>query len=255
MAKLKTLRNGRIALPFGILLLALCFLFLAHSAWQQREAHWRDQLFLDARAQLNGMRHAQQAMRGEAQIAVYSLREDPDIQRLIRRICLLIDQHGRGHPEVQRLRAQLISDLDGFWHLLQQAGAKELQIHLAADQTALLRMQNPESWGDRHDAARPLLRSVAASGIQQSGLTLHLHGASESAVAPIMADDSPDSPPVATLQIGFPAFTASPASQSEGLALLIDSATLAPGALRSPLPALGRGRWLLADELGGPLPD
>ncbi|WP_341706710.1 PAS domain-containing protein [Halopseudomonas sp.] len=255
MAKLKTLRNGRIALPFGILLLALCFLFLAHSAWQQREAHWRDQLFLDARAQLNGMRHAQQAMRGEAQIAVYSLREDPDIQRLIRRICVLIDQHGRGHPEVQRLRAQLISDLDGFWHLLQQAGAKELQIHLAADQTALLRMQNPESWGDRHDAARPLLRSVATSGIQQSGLTLHLHGASESAVAPILADDHPDSPPVATLQIGFPAFTASPASQSEGLALLIDSATLAPGTLRSPLPALGRGRWLLADELGGPLPD
>lgn len=255
MAKPKTSRNGRIALPLGILLLALCFLFLAYSAWQQREAQWRDHLFLDARAQLNGMHHAQHAMRGEAQIAVYSLREDPDVRRLIRRIHTLIEQHGRGHPEVQRLRAQLIQDLDGFWHLLQQAGAKELQIHLAADQTALLRMQSPETWGDRHDAARPLLRSVAASGTQQSGLTLHLDGASESAVAPILADDTPDSPAIATLQVGFPAFSAGEPDSGEGLALLIDSSALAPGAMRSPLPALGHGRWLLADQIGGPLPN
>ncbi|MEL0166542.1 MAG: PAS domain-containing protein [Pseudomonadaceae bacterium] len=255
MAKLKTLRNGRLALPLGILLLALCFLFLAYSAWQQRETQWRAQLFSDARVQLNGMRNAQQAMRGEAQIAAYSLREDPDVRRLIRRIHLLIQQHGRGHPDVQRLRAQLIQDLDGFWHLLQQAGAKELQIHLAADQTALLRMQNLDTWGDRHDAARPLLRSVAASGAQQSGLTLHLDGVSESAVAPILADDSPDSPTIATLQVGFPAFTTSQPGSAEGLVLLIDGAAQASGALRSPLPALGGGKWLLADEVGGPLPD
>ena len=38
MATLPTFRNGRIALPLGIVLLALLFLFLAVAASQQRDA-------------------------------------------------------------------------------------------------------------------------------------------------------------------------------------------------------------------------
>ena len=34
-------RNGRIALPLGMLLLTLCFLYLGISAWQERDRTWR----------------------------------------------------------------------------------------------------------------------------------------------------------------------------------------------------------------------
>ena len=95
MATLPTFRNGRIALPLGIVLLALLFLFLAVAASQQRNAQWREQLFNEARRDLSVLEQARQAMRGEARIAVYSLSQDPDVLRLIRRINTLIREHGR----------------------------------------------------------------------------------------------------------------------------------------------------------------
>ncbi|GGE34834.1 hypothetical protein GCM10007421_05770 [Halopseudomonas oceani] len=253
MATPKPLRNGRIALPLGIMLLALFFLFLASSAWQQRDEQWRTDLFIDARAELRALEHTQQAKRGEAQIAVYSLTEDPDTQRLVRRVDELIRQHGRAHPEVQRLRAQLIGDLDGFWELLKQAGARELQIHSSADQTALLRMQDPYRWGDRNDVDRPLLRA-ASNGSAASGLELYQHGSSESAIAPIFASDAADSPQIATLQVGFPGLPEISLGPAERIALLVNSKALASEAGSWPLQPLAHGRWLLADHSGGRVP-
>ena len=142
-------RNGRIALPLGMLLLTLCFLYLGISAWQERDRTWRAQQYGRAEAALRDLQQEQQSLRLQARIAAFSLSEDPDTLRLLRRISYLVRLHGLQDPEVARLRSQLQDDLGGFWQLLQQAGAKELQIHLAPDGVALLRMQRPERWPTR----------------------------------------------------------------------------------------------------------
>lgn len=254
MATLPTFRNGRIALPLGIVLLALLFLFLAVTASQQRDVQWREQLFNEARADLSVLEQVRHAMRGEARIAVYSLSQDPNLLRLIRRINTLVREHGRAHPDVLRLRAQLAENIDGFWQLLRQAGATELQVHLTEDRTTLLRMQNQDIWGDQHDDSDPLYQSVINNPAIRSGLALHHNDASESAVAPLFAEDSPDSPLIATLQVGFPAFVDGPINHSEGLSLLLDASSIAPGTRRRPMPLLGQGRWLQVEQRGGPMP-
>ena len=254
MATLPTFRNGHTALPLGIILLALLFLFLAVAASQQRDAQWREQLFNEARRDLSVLEQARQAMRGEARIAVYSLSQDPDVLRLIRRTNTLIREHGRAHPEVLRLRAQLAEDLDGFWQLLRQAGAEELQVNLIEDRSTLLRMRERDVWGDQHDEGNPLNQLVIDDPAIRSGLTLHYDNASESAVAPLLADNRPDSPLIATLQVSFPALVDGPIDRSEGLSLLLEADSVPAGSLKHSMPLLGQGRWLQVEKHGAAMP-
>ena len=214
-------RNGRIALPLGMLLLTLCFLYLGISAWQERDRTWRAQQYGRAEAALRDLQQEQQSLRLQARIAAFSLSEDPDTLRLLRRISYLVRLHGLQDPEVARLRSQLQDDLGGFWQLLQQAGAKELQIHLAPDGVALLRMQRPERWADPQDARRSLLRRSQQEGATVDGLALYPEGASESAVVPVFASQAPNSRVIATLQVGFSVFAQHRDDGQQALALLV----------------------------------
>ena len=62
-------RNGRIALPLGMLLLTLCFLYLGISAWQERDRTWRAQQYGRAEAALRDLQQEQQSLRLQARIA------------------------------------------------------------------------------------------------------------------------------------------------------------------------------------------
>ena len=239
-------RNGRIALPLGMLLLTLCFLYLGISAWQERDRTWRTQQYGRAEAALRDLQQEQQSLRLQARIAAFSLSEDPDTLRLLRRISYLVRLHGLQDPEVARLRSQLQDDLGGFWQLLQQAGAKELQIHLAPNGVALLRMQRPERWADPQDARRSLLRRSQQEGATVDGLALYPEGASESAVVPVFASQAPNSRVIATLQVGFSVFAQHRDDGQQALALLVRPADK----LASTLPSVQTDRWLLADSPG-----
>ena len=242
--------NGRIALALGMLLVTLCFGYLGTSAWQHRDETWRNQQYQAVEGELRSLQQEELALRQQASIAVFGLSEDPDLRRLLRRIAYLVGQYGLDDPEVARLRAQIASDLSGFWQLLQQAGAKELQIHLAPGSTALLRMQRPERWADRADSKRPLLQYSQEHAERVDGLALYPGGASESAVAPVFASDASNSRVIATLQVGFPAFAQHSSPTEQGLALLVRPFYLADEQQNSPLPRVDAGRWLLADSPG-----
>ncbi|SFL91964.1 PAS domain S-box-containing protein [Halopseudomonas pachastrellae] len=239
-------RNGRLALPLGMLLLTLCFLYLGISAWREHDRTWQAQQYGRAEAALRDLQQEQQSLRLQARIAAFSLSEDPDTLRLLRRIAYLVRLHGLQDPEVKRLRSQLENDLSGFWQLLQQAGAKELQIHLAPDGVALLRMQRPERWADLQDAKRSLLLRSQQEGTAVDGLALYPEGASESAVVPVFASQAPDSRVIATLQVGFPVFAQHRDNGQQSLALLVRP----EDELASALPNVQTGRWLLADSTG-----
>ncbi|WVM90284.1 hypothetical protein UMZ34_08695 [Halopseudomonas pachastrellae] len=239
-------RNGRLALPLGMLLLTLCFLYLGISAWREHDRTWQAQQYGRAAAALRDLQQEQQSLRLQARIAAFSLSEDPDTLRLLRRIAYLVRLHGLQDPEVKRLRSQLENDLSGFWQLLQQAGAKELQIHLAPDGVALLRMQRPERWADLQDAKRSLLLRSQQEGTAVDGLALYPEGASESAVVPVFASQAPDSRVIATLQVGFPVFAQHRDNGQQSLALLVRP----EDELASALPNVQTGRWLLADSTG-----
>ncbi|UJJ33103.1 PAS domain-containing protein [Halopseudomonas maritima] len=242
--------NGRIALALGMLLVTLCFLYLGTSAWQHREEEWRNLQYQTVDGDLRRLQQQEEALRQQAKIAVFGLSEDPDLRRLLRRVAYLVEHYGLDDPEVARLRAQIAKDLSGFWQLLQQAGAKELQIHLAPDSTALLRMQRPERWGDRADSKHPLLQYSQQHGERADGLALYPGGTSESAVAPVFASDASGSRVIATLQVGFPTFAQYTGPTDQALALLVRPFHLDGHQHDSPLHKIDTGRWLLADSPG-----
>lgn len=239
-------RSGRLALPWGMLLLTLCFLYLGISAWQEHDQAWHNQQYRNIEYALHDLHQEQEALRLQARIAAFSLSEDPDTRRLLRRIHYLVRLYGLQDPEVARLRAQLMDDLTGLWRMLQEAGAKELQIHLTPDSVALLRMQRPERWADQQDARRPLLQHAQLHGEAIDGLALYPEGASESAVIPVFASRASNSRVIATLQIGFPVFAHHHSHDQMALALLVRPEDQLASALQTVQP----GRWLLADSHG-----
>ena len=59
-------RNGRLALPLGMLLLTLCFLYLGISAWQQHDQAWHNQQSRGLEYALHDLHQEQEALRLQA---------------------------------------------------------------------------------------------------------------------------------------------------------------------------------------------
>ncbi|HDZ58307.1 MAG TPA: PAS domain S-box protein [Pseudomonas xinjiangensis] len=241
---------GRLIIPAAIIALAFFFLILALSGWQQRENQWAQQLAAQAEIQRLAIVQSQQALKRQALMAASTLVGDPDTLRLVRRMALISKRDGMTHPNLLGLRAQLLDDLSGYWSALQQAGANQLHIHLSPGVVSLVRMHRPDEWGDDLANSRPLLANAQASGQTQSGMEVGRFGLGMIGVAPITRDESPLSPTVATLEVGFgmlPELRQLDADLKAGLAVLLHDPTMNQLTLDVPAP-LARsldGQWLL----------
>ena len=246
MAKAPHIKAGPVIFVIGGIALGLFFLFLASSAWQQREQQWQDQLAGQAEMTLLSIEQSQVALRNQALMTARSLAQDPDTRRLIRRLNALSQDPIQHQPEILRLRAQLRRDLDGVWAILQRAGAQVLEVDLAAPAQPLLRMQ--QTADSRLGIAtnpQELQQRTLATAAEQSGLELDLQGLRQTAVVPIHARGEADGPVVATIAVGFYVLPKPFADTLEGdaeIALLIPPSAVTDQSL---LPATTNGRWLL----------
>ncbi|MGB7387267.1 MAG: hypothetical protein WA929_06685, partial [Pseudomonas neustonica] len=120
MAKTQHTQTGRLVLLVGGVALGLFFLFLAVSAWQQREQQWQSQQANEAAIIQLSIAQSQLALRNQALMAARTLAEDPDTRRLIRRIKTLTVSQPDNRTDILRLRAQLRRDLNGVWSILQR---------------------------------------------------------------------------------------------------------------------------------------
>ena len=246
MAKIQHTRIGLLILLVGGFALGLFFLFLAASAWQQREQQWQSQQANEAAIIQLSIAQSQLALRNQALMAARTLAEDPDTRRLIRRIKTLTVSQPDNRTDILRLRAQLRRDLNGVWSILQRGGAQMLEVHLSDPAQSLLRMQEVNDPIDVTPGdGRPLLLRALASGQEQSGLQSCPLGARQAAVVPVFASDDAGSSPVATIEVGFyvlPKQLAEPVSAEIDIALLMPPSAFSD---QSKLTPTENGRWLL----------
>ena len=246
MAKIQHTRIGLLILLVGGLALGLFFLFLAASAWQQREQQWQSQQANEAAIIQLSIAQSQLALRNQALMAARTLAEDSDTRRLIRRIKTLTVSQPDNRTDILRLRAQLRRDLNGVWSILQRGGAQMLEVHLSDPAQSLLRMQEVNDPIDVTPGdGRPLLLRALASGQEQSGLQSCPLGARQAAVVPVFANDDAGSSPVASIEVGFyvlPKQLAEPVSAEIDIALLMPPSAFSD---QSKLTPTENGRWLL----------
>jgi hypothetical protein len=104
---------------------------------------------------------------------------------------------------LHRLRAQLRDDLSGSWRILEEAGANQLHVHLAPDAISLLRMHQPDQWGDSLVGIRPMVELVQEQGLALSGMKTDLHGSSMSGIVLITDAARSGIDVIAILEVGF----------------------------------------------------
>ncbi|SDS63361.1 PAS domain S-box-containing protein [Halopseudomonas sabulinigri] len=246
MAKAPHIKAGPLVYLIGGIALGLFFLFLASSAWQQREQQWQEQLASQAEITRRSIEQSQVALRNQALMTARSLAEDPDTRRLIRRIKALSQAGPQNQGEILRLRAQLRRDFSGVWSILQRAGAQVLEVHLASPAQPLVRMQQvPDPVLGLPANNRPLLLRAQTTAQEQSGLELDQQGLRQAAVVPVRALDDAASPVVASIAVGFYVLPKPFADSLEGdaeIALLVPPSAVVDQSL---LPATANGRWLL----------
>jgi PAS domain S-box-containing protein len=225
MPRIDLRRNERHLLITGVILLALFFVFLAWSDRNQRDSLWQQQLHAQSEIQRMAVEQSQQAVRRQALMAANSLAEDPDTLRLIRRIALLKQRNGLDDPVLHRLRAQLRDDLSGSWRILEEAGANQLHVHLAPDAISLLRMHQPDQWGDSLVGIRPMVELVQAQGLALSGMETGRHGSGMRGIVPITDRVGSGADVIASLEVGFgmlPELQLLDVELQAGLALLLN---------------------------------
>jgi PAS domain S-box-containing protein len=203
MLRIDLRRNERPLLMTGVILLALFFSFLAWSDRNQRDSLWQQQLHAQSEIQRMAVEQSQQALRRQALMAANSLAQDPDTLRLIRRIAVLNERNGLDDPVLHLLRAQLRDDLSGFWRILEEAGANQLHVHLAPGAISLLRMHQPDLWGDSLVGVRPMVELVQAQGQALSGMETGRHGSGMRGIVPITNKAGPGGNVIASLEVGF----------------------------------------------------
>src|SRR5690606_34516605 len=159
-----------------------------------------------------------------------TLATDPEVLRLVREADQWLRQGATmDGADVQPIREQLIQQLMPAWQALQSHRALQLHVYLGGAGIALLRMQNPEDFGDAIADYRPLLYKALHHGQMTSGLDIGRHSVGNRAIAPLRAGDSPDSPVIGALEVGFgilPELSELGGQLDAGLGILVNQAEL-----------------------------
>ena len=191
-------------LGVGSLLLALLFGALAFNDFQTRNAVWSLQTEQQGELQALALRSAQQGLEEQARLLASALAASPDTLRLVRQA----DRAMRaGAPwdgaRLRRIRTLLIRSLTPAWIAMHNHGARQLQLFWGESGIALLRMQDPDAFGDAVADQRPMLYEALNQGQTVSGLDIGHHSAGNRAIVPIRASSSPQSEVIAALEVGF----------------------------------------------------
>ncbi|MCQ2030402.1 PAS domain-containing sensor histidine kinase [Stutzerimonas zhaodongensis] len=222
--------DPRWILGIGSLLLALLFGVLAFNDYKTREAVWSLQMAQQGELQALALRSAQQGLEDQARLIATTLGTDPQTLRLVRQADRAIKAGAQWHgPRLIRIRQQLTSALTPSWQAMQNYGALQLQLYWGESGIALLRMHDPEAFGDAVADDRPLLYQALTQGKVVSGLDIGRHSAGNRAIVPIRASSNDQSEIVGALEVGFgtlPDLKQLGGRLNAGLGLLVNRAEL-----------------------------
>ena len=249
-------RLPRWSFVLSSLVLTLLFTALAVNDHQARDRVWRQELESQGRLQTQVVQRAQYGVERSAKLIASTLATDSRVLELMRAIDRAMRTGASlDDSTLSALREQLMSVLSPAWEVLQQEHGRQLQLYWGGAGIALLRMQDPEAYGDAVADLRPLLHTTLHHGTPGLGLDVGTHGLGNRAIEPLRASDDPNSPIIGALEVGFdmlPKLSLLTEQLAAGLALIVNRAKLETMLKQSPtgirLPQLGD--WLLDSHTG-----
>ncbi|MFI8606732.1 PAS domain S-box protein [Pseudomonas sp. NPDC077649] len=178
----------------GSLCLALFFAFLGRQALDERETLWQLQMNKQAEVQRMALHSTQHGLQERAQLLAETIAADAWVVELVRQA------HALPANELDALasiRSQLYTRLAPRWRNLQAHQTFRLYVHLAPDIKVLLRVHEPEHFGDLQIGWRPMVLEALRSATSQAGLGLSRGSIGMRAIAPLLVEGA-DTP----LQVG-----------------------------------------------------
>ncbi len=176
---------GRRIVIGGSLCLALFFAFLGSRALNEREALWQLQMGKQAEIQRLALNSTQHGLQERTQLLAETIAADAWVTELVRQA------HALPAGDLQSLasiRSQLYTRLAPRWRNLQAHQPFRLYVHLAPDVRVLLRVHEPEHFGDLQVGWRPMVREALRSARSQAGLGLTRGSIGMRAIAPLLAE-------------------------------------------------------------------
>ncbi len=249
-------RLPRWSFVLGSLLLTLLFVGLALNDYQARDRVWQQEVESQGRLQAQVVQRAQYGVERSAKLLASTLATDARVLELMRTADRALRAGASlDDSALSALREQLAIVLSPAWEVLQREHGRQLQIYWGGAGIVLLRMHDPEAYGDAVADLRPLLHATLHHGQPGLGLDVGTHGLGNRAIEPLRASDDPNSPIIGALEVGFdmlPKLSLLTEQLAAGLALIVNRARLETMLKQSPtgihLPRLGD--WLLDSHTG-----
>ena len=238
----------------GSLLLVLLFGSLAFNDYRARDAAWHLEINTHGELQSLALQSAQLNQRRQADMVATALAGNAEVLRQVRQIdTVLRDGRAMDDARIELARQRLRAALSPAWSAMQRHGALQLQIFWSDAGVALLRMQQPERFGDAMAAQRPMLRRAMSEGSMQYGMEVNALGASSRAIVPLRATDSESGEVIGALEVGYNVLPELPELGDQlaaGLALVVNRQALQAADVESPSGVQLRsdGDWLLIEH-------
>ena len=238
----------------GSLLLVLLFGSLAFNDYRARDAAWHLEIDTHGELQSLALQSAQLNQRRQADMVATALAGNAEVLRQVRQIdTVLRDGRAMDDARIELARQRLRAALSPAWSAMQRHGALQLQIFWSDAGVALLRMQQPERFGDAMAAQRPMLRRAMSEGSMQYGMEVNALGASSRAIVPLRATDSESGEIIGALEVGYNVLPELPELGDQlaaGLALVVNRQALQAADVEAPSGVQLRsdGDWLLIEH-------
>ncbi len=238
----------------GSLLLVLLFGSLAFNDYRARDAAWHLEIDTHGELQSLALQSAQLNQRRQADMVATALAGNAEVLRQVRQIdTVLRDGRTMDDARIELARQRLRAALSPAWSAMQRHGALQLQIFWSDAGVALLRMQQPERFGDAMAAQRPMLHRAMSEGSMQYGMEVNALGASCRAIVPLRATDSESGEIIGALEVGYNVLPELPELGDQlaaGLALVVNRQALQAADVEAPSGVQLRsdGDWLLIEH-------
>jgi len=162
----------------GSLALALFFATLGGFALSEREALWQMQLARQHELHTLALQSEQSDLQEEAQLLAQTIAADAWVVELVRQAHALKVSGKADAEALAAIRGQWFTRLAVRWRALQKSHPFDLYVHLAPSAEVLLRVHQPQWFGDRPGAQRPMLLDALRlqeirAGLVAKNLTMH----------------------------------------------------------------------------------
>ncbi|PKM33834.1 MAG: histidine kinase [Gammaproteobacteria bacterium HGW-Gammaproteobacteria-12] len=184
----------------GSLCLALFFAFLGSQALSEREALWQLQISKQADIQRMALNSTQHGLQERTQLLAETIAADAWVAELVRQAHAL---PASDLESLASIRSQLYTRLAPRWRSLQAHQPFRLYVHLAPDIKVLLRVHEPEHFGDLQIGWRPMVLEALRSASSQAGLGLTRGSIGMRAIAPLLAVGSNGPQQVGAIEVAM----------------------------------------------------